>query len=338
MTAEAAPRRAWVEQVMGMPVSIHLRGQLGSADAEGRVEAAYDELRAVDVLFSPYREDSQVCRIDRGELAVRDAHPLVAEVVELARTARVLTGGSFDAWRPGGDGLTHFDPTGLVKGWAVQRAAEHLAAGLGCDVSVTAGGDIALRPGRTPAPWRIGIEDPRDPARVLAVVPVAVGRCRDLGHRPPRAAPRRPRDRPAAGDDAAVGHGRRPVADLGRRPRHRGLRPRRRRVSTSSSRWSATRRLVVGRDGYRTTSGLTPQTPDDRHVGVAVAERHAHGRHLVDPAQVVRGQLDVGGAEVLLQVGDPLGARDRHDVVALGEHPGERQLAGGDALLGGELA
>jgi len=57
----------------------------------------------------------------------------------------------------------------------VQRAAEHLAAGLGCDVSVNAGGDIAVRPGADPLPWRIGIEDPADPARVLAVLPLTRG-------------------------------------------------------------------------------------------------------------------------------------------------------------------
>ena len=172
-------RRAWVEQVMGMPVSIHLRGR-GSRtpEAESRVQAAYDELRAVDVLFSPYLWDSEVSRIDRGELRVEDAHPLVAEVVALCESAAVLTGGSFTAFYLAGEALPGrrgFDPTGLVKGWAVQRAAEHLAAGLGCDVSVNAGGDIAVRPGADPLPWRIGIEDPADPARVLAVLPLTRG-------------------------------------------------------------------------------------------------------------------------------------------------------------------
>lgn len=176
-TAEvaAAPRRAWVEQVMGMPVSIHLRGPgARGPDADGRVQAAYDGLRAVDLLFSPYRPDSEVSRLDRGELRLVDAHPLVREVAELCETARRVTDGAFDAWRPY-DGRLRFDPTGLVKGWAVQRAAEQVAAGLGCDVTVNAGGDIALRPGSAGQPWRVGIEDPRDPARVLAVLPVAAG-------------------------------------------------------------------------------------------------------------------------------------------------------------------
>jgi thiamine biosynthesis lipoprotein len=182
VTATGAPapsRRAWVEQVMGMPVSIHLRGRESrTAEAESRVQAVYDELRAIDVLFSPYRPDSEVTRIDSGELEVGDAHPLVAEVVALCETAAVLTGGSFNAFYLAGEALPGrrgFDPTGLVKGWAVQRAAEHLAAGLGCDVSVNAGGDVAVRPGADPLPWRIGIEDPADPARVLAVLPLTRG-------------------------------------------------------------------------------------------------------------------------------------------------------------------
>lgn len=163
---------------MGMPVSVHLRG-VGSRSpsADERVAAVYDELRAVEEIFSPYRPGSDVSRIDRGDLALEEAHPLVAEVVELCETARVLTDGSFDASfrsspRPGG---WRFDPTGLVKGWAVQRAAEHLARGLHCDVSVNAGGDVAMRPGADALPWRIGIEDPRDPRHVLAVVDVVAG-------------------------------------------------------------------------------------------------------------------------------------------------------------------
>jgi thiamine biosynthesis lipoprotein len=176
-TPAAPPRRAWVEQVMGLPVSVHLRGDGSRSEAaDERVRAAYDELRAIDVIFSPYRPGSDVSRIDRGELEVGDAHPLVAEVSALCETAREVTGGSFDAsYRSRSAGRRRFDPTGLVKGWAVQRAADHLAAGLGCDVSINAGGDIAMRPGREPLPWRVGVADPTDPRRVLAVVPVVSG-------------------------------------------------------------------------------------------------------------------------------------------------------------------
>ena len=168
-------RRAWVEQIMGMPVSVHLRGAGSrSPEAEAAVQAGYDELRAIDVLFSPYRVDSEVSRIDAGALTEQEAHPLVREVIDLCRIARDLTRGAFDAWRPGDAGM-RFDPTGLVKGWAVQRAASHLAGAVAADVCVNAGGDLALRPGAAAGKWRVGIEDPQDATHVLAVVPMVSG-------------------------------------------------------------------------------------------------------------------------------------------------------------------
>ena len=79
-------------------------------------------------------------------------------------------------------GDRRFDPTGLVKGWAVQRAADHLGAGLGCDVAVNAGGDVAAHRGTAGAPGSrprsrggSAIEDPADPTRVLAVLPLVSG-------------------------------------------------------------------------------------------------------------------------------------------------------------------
>lgn len=162
-----------------MPVSVHLRGESSRGPvAHERVSAVYDELRAVEEIFSPYRPGSDVSRIDRGDLAPEDAHPLVAEVVELCETARVLTEGSFDVSygsRPQPGERRRFDPTGLVKGWAVQRACERLSAGLRCDVSVNAGGDIAMRAGLDARTWRIGIEDPADPLLLVAVVDVVAG-------------------------------------------------------------------------------------------------------------------------------------------------------------------
>lgn len=186
----AAPRRAWVRQLMGMPISVHLRGDAArTATAEQSVLAAFDTLRAVDVLFSTYRAGSEVCRLDRGELTIPDVHPLVGEVIGLCEVARTRTGGAFDAYRADpADGRLRFDPTGLVKGWAVERAARSLTGATGCDVSINAGGDIAgviagviAGPitgsiGRRPArPWRVGVEDPRDPTRLLAVLPLPTG-------------------------------------------------------------------------------------------------------------------------------------------------------------------
>src|SRR2546423_7817581 len=80
-----------------------------------------------------------------------------------------------------------------------------------------------------------------------------------------------------------------------------------------------------------------PSGVDRGHVGVAVAGGRAGGRDLVQAAQILVAELDLGGRRVLLEVPHPLRAGDRHDVLALAHHPGERELAGLDALLTREL-
>jgi len=173
-------RRAWVQQIMGMPISIHLRGTASTALREAAVAAVFAELREVDRVFSTYRPDSEVSQLRAGVLPLEECTPAVAEVIDLCAEASRATGGYFSAWLPGPDGavappaMARFDPTGLVKGWAVERAAAHLAE-LGDDYYVSAGGDIALasRPDRPP--WRVAVEDPHRPSERVAVLAVAAG-------------------------------------------------------------------------------------------------------------------------------------------------------------------
>ena len=168
-----AERRSWVRQIMGMPISVHLRGAGVRSDpvVPQVVAEVFEQLRAVDRLFSTYRPDSQVSRIRRGELTPDHWHPWVHEVVGLCEQARRRTDGYFDAWLP-----TGFDPSGLVKGWAVERAAALLAELNGCDSCLNAGGDIVTSVCSPNSPaWRVGIEDPRDRTRILAVQEIRTG-------------------------------------------------------------------------------------------------------------------------------------------------------------------
>ncbi|WP_206685997.1 FAD:protein FMN transferase [Kribbella qitaiheensis] len=164
-------RRSWVEQVMGLPVSVLARGaSAGSAAADAAVRAVYAELREVDRVFSPYRDDSEVSRLGRGELGWADATPLVREVAGRCLRAAELTGGLFDATRPDGN----WDPSGLVKGWATERAARLLTAVGELDWCLNAGGDVVVN---CPSgePFVVGIQDPLDPAAVKTSVAVSAG-------------------------------------------------------------------------------------------------------------------------------------------------------------------
>ena len=166
-------RRAFVEQVMGMPVSIHLRGAVDHDGVETAVAQAFGVLRRVDAVFSTWREDSDLMRVRRGELGEVDAHPWLAEVAALCDEAERRTHGLFSSLATG----TEPDPTGLVKGWAVEQAARHLQHVHGISFCVNAGGDLlaGAAAGAAPSVWRVGVEDPRDRLRVAATVELSRG-------------------------------------------------------------------------------------------------------------------------------------------------------------------
>lgn len=170
-------RKAWVQQIMGMPISIHLRGKdVDSPMVAHVVEDAFELLREADRLFSTYQADSEVSRIRRGELDAEHADPLVQQVVALCRQAGELTKGAFTDQLPDDQGVLRFDPTGLVKGWAADRAANRLAELSGLSFCLNAGGDVVVggKDG-SGATWRVGIEDPRDRSRVAQVVELHQG-------------------------------------------------------------------------------------------------------------------------------------------------------------------
>jgi thiamine biosynthesis lipoprotein len=175
-TARVATARR-VEQVMGMPISLALRGRhADDAAAERAWQEALAELRWVDEVFSTWRPDSQVSRLGRGELALDECHASVAEVLRLGDDARVASGGAFDVCLPGPDGVRRLDPSGVVKGWAVDRAVAPLLALDGTDVCLSAGGDMVCHVADPDGEaWVIGIEHPLDPTRLVARVPVRRG-------------------------------------------------------------------------------------------------------------------------------------------------------------------
>lgn len=170
----AAPVARRVVQVMGLPVSLALRGRHRDDAATDSVwDAVVSSLCDADRVFSTYRPDSFVSRLARGELTLDDCPPEVTEVLTLGERARVESGGAFDVRHAGRDGAPVLDPSGVVKGWAVQRASAFLDGLDETDWCLNAGGDLVGRVHSTEDPaWRVGIEDPRDPSRILARVEV----------------------------------------------------------------------------------------------------------------------------------------------------------------------
>lgn len=181
----AAPptRRAWVEQIMGMPISIHLRGEdVDRPEAHAAVAESFRILREMDSIFSTYRDDSDLMRLRREEVQVSQCSPLVEEALRIGQEAEVVTEGAFTTLLPTGDGDLAFDPTGLVKGWAVDRASVPLLALERVSFCINAGGDILVgahpdMPATGPRAimWRVGVEDPLDRQRIASTLTLARG-------------------------------------------------------------------------------------------------------------------------------------------------------------------
>jgi thiamine biosynthesis lipoprotein len=164
------------EPVMGTVVSFDVPV---AARHDGSLDAAIRWLHWVDRVFSPFSPDSDVSRLADGEVTADGCAPELAEVIEACALVRELSGGYFTA-SPWG----RFDPSGYVKGWAVERAAGILSAAGSASHLVNGGGDVQCaggRPGAAPAapgaglrlaapPWRVGIADPLNRGRLALVV------------------------------------------------------------------------------------------------------------------------------------------------------------------------
>lgn len=161
-------RDAW--PTMGSMASVVIPGG-SDATAAGDAHRALADVRGwfddVMAALSPFDEGSDLCRWRRGAVPLEDCSPLLGSIVGDVLALQRVTDGGFHPY----DRAGRFDPTGYVKGWAVERAVCILACAGVRDACLGIGGDIqtmgTAEPGR---PWRVAVTDPADDRRVLAVV------------------------------------------------------------------------------------------------------------------------------------------------------------------------
>jgi len=169
-TSEVAAMRR-VEPIMGTTVSIDIRPPFVP---ERVLDDLFDQLRDVEARFSTYRPDSEISRLGRGEIGEDHCSLDVRYALAACDHLAQVTGGAFDARRRGPDGAVVIDPSGFVKGWAIEEAAWLLDSAGARDYWINAGGDIVARghaeAGRS---WRVGIRHPDRADRVAAVLAVS---------------------------------------------------------------------------------------------------------------------------------------------------------------------
>ncbi|MFD6332474.1 FAD:protein FMN transferase [Streptomyces niveus] len=154
-----------VEHVMGTVFSFDVRDERVPA-IEAALREAVSWLHHVDEVYSTYRPDSAISRLARHEIGLDDCSAEVREVLALCRSAVRTSGGWFSHLATG-----FLDPSGLVKGWAVEGASRILYEAGARNTCLNGGGDLRLRGEAAPGtPWRVGVAHPLRPGELCTVV------------------------------------------------------------------------------------------------------------------------------------------------------------------------
>ncbi|HQU07991.1 MAG: hypothetical protein B7X04_03175 [Parcubacteria group bacterium 21-54-25] len=149
---------------MGMPITIEL---LDSGATKEALEDLFSYFHHVDEIFSPYKPESPVSRISRGELLLAEASAEVQDIYQRAQITYEESHGYFDIRTPNGT----IDPSGIVKGWAVHEAAARAHERGITRFCIDAGGDVATGGTNSDAlPWSVGIRHPFAPGKIAKVV------------------------------------------------------------------------------------------------------------------------------------------------------------------------
>jgi len=151
---------------MGMPVSVEIIAHSNSNQTQA-IEEVFKYFEYVDETFSTFKETSEISKINQGITKKKDWSEDMKSVFALAEKTKLETDGYFDIVTNDGT----YDPSGIVKGWAILNAAS-LIKKLGFEnYYVEAGGDIQVSGKRSSTePWRIGIKNPFDGSQIIKTV------------------------------------------------------------------------------------------------------------------------------------------------------------------------
>ena len=152
---------------MGMPIIVEIADRDATSDA---FEKVFSYFCSVDERFSTYKETSEVSKINRGELHPSEYSDDMKTVLALSEETKAKTDGYFNIFNPAGI----MDPSGLVKGWAINNAAKILESDGYKNFYVDAGGDVEARGiNSEDKKWRVGILNPINQKEIVKVLHVS---------------------------------------------------------------------------------------------------------------------------------------------------------------------
>ncbi len=146
--------------LMGMPITVDITDDVPPQ----LMEDVYDYFTAIDRRFSLYKPDSEISAYNRGDIVHANLSAEMHEVLALAERTKSQTDGYFEIRKPDG----RLDPSGIVKGWAINNAALLLRRSGVRNFYVDAGGDIQTAGLNADGEdWRVGIRNPFNDTEIV---------------------------------------------------------------------------------------------------------------------------------------------------------------------------
>ncbi len=149
---------------MGMPVSVEIID--ASADISS-LDEVFSYFEYIDATFSTYKDMSEITLINKGHIQPSDYSEDMKTVFVLSEETKIKTNGYFDITTPKGI----YDPSGLVKGWAIFNASHILDKKGFKNYYIDAGGDIQVCGKNSLGKlWAVGIKNPFNEKEIIKVI------------------------------------------------------------------------------------------------------------------------------------------------------------------------
>jgi thiamine biosynthesis lipoprotein len=138
--------------LMGMPITVEI---MDSTASQNDLNSVFDYFTTVENRFSTYKDNSEIAKINRGELSAAHYSEDMKTILALSEQTKQETDGYFDIQHNG-----TCDPSGIVKGWSIQKAATLLKQQGFQNFYIDAGGDIQVAGKKNGNLWCVGIRNP----------------------------------------------------------------------------------------------------------------------------------------------------------------------------------
>lgn len=138
---------------MGMPISIEIINESADNKIFNKV---YTYFEYVDKKFSIYKKNSEISQINNKKIEEQEYSKDMKTILKLCKQTKIETNGYFNIFKNG-----KIDPSGIVKGWTIFRAAKLLKKNGFKNFYIEAGGDIQVSgKNKENKKWKIGIRNP----------------------------------------------------------------------------------------------------------------------------------------------------------------------------------